>query len=193
MLEIWVIKTEGSLDNAKRSQLGKRAVRTLACRYLELNEEGIVFEKDEYGKPFLQGQEGFHFNISHSDRYVVCAVSDAPIGVDVEKIRQVRLKVAERFFTESEKQYVFSGESEEMKCSRFFTVWTRKEAFVKRDGRGLRIPLDSFEVLTPQSDVFYTGICKEDMICHICTGKEQAAEVKYFTEKELDKISAMCR
>jgi len=149
-------------------------VSSLAQKYLQLEEKEIIFEKDKNGKPFLKGVENFYFNISHSDRYVVCAVSDEPVGVDVEKIRPVKLRLADRFFTEQERRYVYNAENEASQYQRFFEIWTRKEAFVKMDGRGLRIPLDSFDVLTPEEGVSYLCVHQdEEMICHICTKKEQ--------------------
>ena len=45
------------------------------------------FEYGPCGKPFLKGHPGIHFNISHCSRCVCCAVSDRPVGVDVETIQ----------------------------------------------------------------------------------------------------------
>jgi 4'-phosphopantetheinyl transferase len=97
---------------------------------------------NRYGKPEI---EGICFNISHSGNLVVCAVSDQPIGCDIEKLREAPRKVSGRFFSEREKQYL--NQYEGMKFDReFFRLWTMKEAYVKLTGEGLRVPFSSFEM-----------------------------------------------
>lgn len=56
------------------------------------------------------------------------------------------MKVANRFFTKDEIDYISDG----LECSdvdmRFYKIWTMKEAFMKLTGRGLGQRLDSFSV-----------------------------------------------
>jgi 4'-phosphopantetheinyl transferase len=97
---------------------------------------------NRYGKPEI---EGICFNISHSGNLVVCAVSDQPIGCDIEKLREAPRKVSDRFFCEREKKYL--NQFEGMNFDReFFRLWTMKEAYVKLTGEGLRVPFSSFEM-----------------------------------------------
>ena len=56
-----------------------------------LKESGLppasfVFASSPSGKPYLIGQSGLHFSISHSDEVVMCVVADHPVGCDVEKV-----------------------------------------------------------------------------------------------------------
>lgn len=92
------------------------------------------------GKPTLPG---FHFNLSHSGPWVAVAVGDAPLGVDVECLREGRdtEAIARRWFTPREQAYV--GQDPE----RFARIWTAKESRLKRAGTGLRKALNSFCVL----------------------------------------------
>ena len=53
-------------------------------------------------KPFLPEQPDCHFNLAHSGEWVVCAVSAAPVGVDIEEIRPLDLAVAETVFAPGE-------------------------------------------------------------------------------------------
>ncbi|MCA9781577.1 MAG: 4-phosphopantetheinyl transferase family protein, partial [Candidatus Eremiobacteraeota bacterium] len=55
-----------------------------------------------------------------------------------------RQALAKRFFTQRESELVLADPG----SGRFFQIWTRKEAVLKTNGVGLRVPLDSFEVLT---------------------------------------------
>lgn len=67
-----------------------------------LADEDIVFEYSEKGKPYVKGLP-VYFNISHSGDYAVCAVSDCEIGIDIEKIKPVNMRAAEKFATDDEK------------------------------------------------------------------------------------------
>jgi len=73
------------------------------------------------------------------------------IGVDVEKIRPefAGEEIAERYFSSKEVDEL-RRLPDERRAEGFFLCWTRKEAYVKALGEGLRLPLDSFSVsLTP--------------------------------------------
>lgn len=96
----------------------------------------------EHGKPMVEGLE---FNLSHSGNLVICAVSDKPVGCDIEEIRQAPKGVAERCFSDSEQVFVNSFFGEEYNCA-FFRIWTMKESYVKMTGEGLGLPVEAYEV-----------------------------------------------
>lgn len=97
------------------------------------------------GKPRVEGVTGIHFNISHSGDYVLCAVSDAEVGVDIERRGVARMNVARRFFHPREVCGLESLPVEEQH-TRFFDYWSVKEAYLKFKGTGLRQSLSSFLV-----------------------------------------------
>lgn len=118
-------------DEKKRQKIAA----DLLCRQMISDEcsiptEKIVFSKNEKGKPFAVNAD-IRFSISHSKNIVACAVSDKEIGVDIEEIRDIRLKAAEKFACESEIEYIGTD------ITRFFEIWTLKEAFFKCKGSGL--------------------------------------------------------
>lgn len=97
------------------------------------------------GKPYLKNSKNLHFNISHSGNMILCAISDkAPIGVDVEKIKPKILDHFKSYFTVHEWQNITFNDNS---IKRFYDLWTRKEAMIKADGRGLSIELSSFSCL----------------------------------------------
>lgn len=116
---------------------------------LEVNVENlekmcrVVRKEEKYGKPYLPDFRNIFFNISHSGRYSVCAFSDAPVGVDVECMNEVYLDVAERFYTAEEYQELILM-SNEMQKKLFYEYWVMKESYIKAQGSGMRIPLNSF-------------------------------------------------
>ncbi|KAA3617197.1 MAG: 4'-phosphopantetheinyl transferase superfamily protein [Calditrichaeota bacterium] len=109
----------------------------------------IKFTFNKYGKPELvQQSEKIFFNVSHSGNLGLIAISDiAQIGVDVEKYREEMITgdIAKRFFSDLEvTEFLSLNENE--KLQGFFNCWTRKEAFIKAVGKGLSIPLNTFDV-----------------------------------------------
>jgi len=56
----------------------------------------------------LIGSPHIHFNISHAGHYVACVISDEPVGIDIEIIKSVDLRIAERFFALEETTYIIA-------------------------------------------------------------------------------------
>lgn len=83
---------------------------------------------------------------------IVIAVLDKPIGIDVEKLRKPDMHTANRFFTKREVAYISECNDEQEQNKRFFEIWTRKEAYYKCLGTGIRMPMDSFDVTLPSSN-----------------------------------------
>ena len=68
------------------------AVSTLLIKLLNENKvpyQNADFKINQYGKLFLANSD-IYFNLSHSGNYVIAGISDAPIGVDVERIESNR-------------------------------------------------------------------------------------------------------
>ena len=104
-------------------------------------EDSQVFA-GERGKPMVDGLE---FSLSHSGDLVICAVSDKPIGCDVEEIRKAPERVAERYFSFGEQEYLSRFFGEEYDRA-FFRLWTMKESYVKMTGEGMGLPFEAYEV-----------------------------------------------
>lgn len=98
----------------------------------------------EYGKPYLNVEDLF-FNLSHSGKYVVCAVADREVGVDVQQPCRMNEGVIKRFFSEDEATYIQASENRDRA---FAEVWSLKESYVKALGTGISKPLSSFSVKT---------------------------------------------
>ncbi len=105
-------------------------------------EDSQVF-LGEHGKPMIEGLE---FNLSHSGSLVVCAVSNAPVGCDVEELRKAPKDVASRYYSDREQTYL-NQISEDDYDKAFFRLWTMKESYVKMTGEGLRVPFEAYEVV----------------------------------------------
>jgi 4'-phosphopantetheinyl transferase len=132
-------------EDAHRTLIANILIRTLLCERLNAANRELIFDKNTYGKPFLVGNPSLHYNISHSGEWVVCAIDDLPIGVDVEKIQTIDLGISNRFFSSMECKDLFDKASNQQ-LAYFYDLWTLKESYVKAEGKGLSIPLNSFTI-----------------------------------------------
>ncbi len=127
-------------------------LRKILSLLLSVKPSEINFGTNEYGKPFVQNPSNVQFNISHSKEKLLLAVSrEVPVGVDIEfmNVEFASGDIAQNFFSPVEIQKLNKLEDDKL-TEGFYNCWTRKEAFIKGIGKGLSIPLDSFDVeLTP--------------------------------------------
>lgn len=129
-----------------RTLIGNMLISTIVVEELSIRNKHISFEKNQYGKPYLKGYPKFNFNISHSGDFVVCAIDDKPIGIDIEEVKYIEYEdIAKRFFTVSEFNYIVKQDLD-IQLSKFYEIWTLKESYIKCCGQGLSIPLKSFSI-----------------------------------------------
>ncbi len=93
-----------------------------------------ALSRTEFGKPFFPDGR-FHFSLSHTRSLAACAVSDRPVGVDAETLRPVRPRLASFVLTPGERDWLDARPDFD---EALLTLWTCKEALVKRSGEGLQ-------------------------------------------------------
>lgn len=122
-------------------------IRDLLSYYAEVAPKDWHFDKGEKDKPEIVNPPlPLRFNLSHTKGLIICAVTlEDDIGCDVEDTTRSNdvLSIANRFFSPSETEELFSL-SEEKQRHRFFDYWTLKESYIKAWGLGLAIPLKDF-------------------------------------------------
>lgn len=136
----------------KAQSIGAELLLRHAVGQITGEVSNVKWDTDENGKLYFTDHDGIYVNLSHSGDYAVCAVHDAPIGVDIQHCRECDMKMANRFFTEEESEFIRNSTD---KNSAFFEIWTKKESFVKAIGKGITIPLNSFSVLSDRIE--YNG------------------------------------
>ncbi|MCG2578644.1 4'-phosphopantetheinyl transferase superfamily protein [Dechloromonas sp. XY25] len=154
-----------TLNTAERQKAARLATAGLRRRYvathatlrcllgsrLGLPPQAVELACGRYGKPALAGAcaaADLHFNLSHCDGLAVFAFAEgAEVGVDIERLRPMPMAdhLVASFFSRRE-QAAYRALPARHKLLGFFNAWTRKEAFVKATGDGLRHPLDAFDV-----------------------------------------------
>ena len=107
----------------------------------------VKIEKSPGGKPYFADRQGLFLSLSHSGEYAVCAVSDVPVGVDIQEYRKVKRNMLKRLLCPGE-QIVLAERADTSERAKdgflsaeetvdFFRFWTAKEACVKCTGAGL--------------------------------------------------------
>jgi 4'-phosphopantetheinyl transferase len=139
------VKKYARPNDAKRVLLADILVRSVIASELKVSNKAIEFNANKYGKPLLKGNCGIYFNVSHSGDWIVCAVDNEPIGIDIEKIIPVELEIATQFFSDEEYKMLMAKSPEDWQHF-FFDLWTLKESYIKAVGKGLSMPLKSFTV-----------------------------------------------
>lgn len=135
-----------------RHVMAHGVLREILGQYLHLTPAGVPIRSLPQGKlvlaPEVSGAQ-LEFNLSHSHELVLIAVgSGRRLGVDVEHIRADLngKEIAERFFSPGEIA-ALRALPERLQSDAFFACWTRKEAYSKAHGEGLRMPLTQFAVV----------------------------------------------
>lgn len=154
-------------------------IKGLKERGISLEECTIAYGKN--GKPYIEGKGDMHFNISHSGDKIAVGIGTEPIGVDIQQVRPVNLRIIDRFFTGNEDKYI------NLELDKFHEIWCLKESYLKCIGIGLTTNLKDIEII-PGQKMHMDGyeLHLENIKGYklgICTSKNENIEIEY-----LDKI-----
>ena len=129
------------------------------------------------GKPVLIHEPCIHFNLSHSGNLAVCAVSDQPVGADVEMWQDADPGVAALCFRAAEREWMnASGDN----ARAFAWLWTRKESYLKLTGDGLSRSPDSLCVLPGREEPTGVRYTEKEVSGHqICVCTQQNNTVTF--------------
>lgn len=133
-------------ERDKRLSVGAEILLSHALKEFTGRNIALDFVYGANGKPYLK-DGGVYFNISHSGNAVMCAVSEYEVGCDIEKISDIDLNIAKKFFSESEYDAIASSKTKEEQTDLFFRYWTLKESFIKATGQGMKLPFNEFEIV----------------------------------------------
>ncbi|NNC54456.1 MAG: 4'-phosphopantetheinyl transferase superfamily protein [Pseudomonadales bacterium] len=136
-----------------RHMLGRALLRSAIAEQLAVEPQSLTLLLDAHGKPYLEKPTGtgssavneVSFNLSHSGDWVVVALAEAPVGIDVEHTARNNdvLALADRYFFGRELAELQSFPEAEQP-ERFFDYWTLKEAYMKARGEGIALGLENF-------------------------------------------------
>jgi len=129
----------------RKDLIARALLRTQLGERLQMAPESLVFERGEHGKPALVLDNSLEFNLSHAGDWIVLAMAESRIGVDIEHTARDNdvIAIADRYFFGSEIAELTSFEPSEQR-QRFFDYWTLKEAYMKARGEGISLGLSNF-------------------------------------------------
>ncbi len=137
------VKNLAQADDRRRTVAGEKLLREIMGEKMGVAPQNVNIDRDDNGKPLIKGAP-LHFSISHSGPFVVCAVDEHEIGVDVEVVRMSNAKFICRVCSEQELQYIRLGDTGDL--MRFWEIWTAKEALFKLTGKGPLLGLSCMEL-----------------------------------------------
>ena len=119
---------EEQKEKALRFKNDKDQRRSLISSFLvnQLSKEEL--QKNPMGKPYYPN--GPYFNISHSGRYVVMAIANQEIGVDIEENVEKQIDVLLKLFNEAEVKMI-------KEHADFYYLWCAKESLIKCMGSSI--------------------------------------------------------
>jgi 4'-phosphopantetheinyl transferase len=130
------VRFHSDLDT-KRYVIAHGILRSLLAKYLDVEPERIDYEYGPFGKPAIAGGSPLRFNMSHSNGMAMYAFSlQRDVGIDLEYMRDIPfMELSQSVLSTNEYRYMQSFLVEK-RPGIFFTLWVRKEAYVKAIGEG---------------------------------------------------------
>ncbi|KAI0002984.1 4'-phosphopantetheinyl transferase superfamily [Russula compacta] len=166
--------------DACRCLIGRLLPRVLLSEQRGVSAEKMHFATTEAGKPYFATSidpPPIGFNVSHDNELVAMAFAPGEhgppaflIGVDVMMVRALTRgteegiasflhTVADTTLTDAEKRFVSNDVPENEALSRFYLVWTIKEAYTKAIGLGL-----GFNILRIEYDVSTNTVAVDGVV-----------------------------
>lgn len=171
ILKIYYVETEKLIKEYAYSISNILAIHCISLND-SLSLQSIKIEKNIHGKPFCRSSNLF-FSISHCNNYVICAISDQEVGIDLEKKKIKNEKLLSILDNENKK--LFSNPFDLNST----TIWAIREACLKRNGMYLKwnlkyISNGYFRVYFKEKDIFQNILlCNlfDDYTLAICTNE----------------------
>jgi len=104
------------------------------------------YKRNEHGKPYLTDCQGIYVNWSHSGDYVICAVADREVGIDLQYAGKEPKESLVRKLLQPEEQHFYEHTPVAERQRLFYEYWAVKESFLKALGTGFATPLNQFYV-----------------------------------------------
>lgn len=167
---LWLAETEQTLPQNMKDYANKkadefdRAVTIFEYAYLQkkLNVDLSLIKYGNRGKPYFEGAK--QFSLSHSGNMLAVAISNKPVGVDVQTILPYNKALAKTICNEKELEKVNNSRNPARALTR---IWAKKESLIKCKGEGFNQDLktifernSNFKYKTKSGKDFELCVCK---------------------------------
>jgi 4'-phosphopantetheinyl transferase len=121
-----------------RFLIARGMLRVLLGMYLNRPPVQLQFAEGANKKPFVCSTEPVqvHYNVSHSGDWILIAVANMDMGIDVEKINP-DFNFSEILGSCFSLQEIAFIANENLAANGFYRLWTRKEALLKATSKGI--------------------------------------------------------
>lgn len=162
---------EAQKEKALRFKNEKDQIRSMISSYLvnSLSKEELLF--NEMGKPFYKN--GPFFNVSHSGKFVIMAVSNKEIGVDIEENKEIDMSPLIKIFNEAEVKLI-------KEHADFYYLWCAKESLIKCMGSSINkikevpsLPLNGLKTFKGKDYQCQTFIYEKHIVSLTREGNEE--------------------
>ncbi|WP_165766623.1 4'-phosphopantetheinyl transferase family protein [Flavobacterium hercynium] len=135
-IEIKKVKRFYKEIDRNRFIIHRSVLKVILGAYTKLKVKNILLDYDFNKKPYLVSHPWLHFNISHSENFAAIAISRKKVGIDIEHLSE-DFKFSDLLpdVFEDDQRLIIQNATD--KKNAFYTLWTRKEAFVKALGKGI--------------------------------------------------------
>ncbi len=153
-------------DEARReSVLSYLLLAYVLCTEHDITEP-LAFDYSAHGKPLLCRHPEICFNMSHCRAAVACAVSDTPVGIDIELRGRYKEMVARRVLSGGEMAHVLAADDSDLA---FTTLWTQKEAILKLTGEGIGLDINMQNVISDHPEITLSSVERSSYVCSVAT------------------------
>ncbi len=125
-------------EHGARRLYRRRLLRAVAAEALEVHPDLIVIERQPHGGVRIAGPKPLHASLSGRGEWTALAISDNPVGVDVEIHPPDREPPFDLLQPLEQEAILADPEPRRL----FLRFWTAREAYLKAQGRGLDVMPD---------------------------------------------------
>ena len=163
--------TEEQRNKALKFKFEEDQIRSLISSSLMnvLSKEPVLYK--ENGKPYFAN--GPYFNISHSGDYVIMAIANKEVGVDIEKNKPKDMSMLLKIFNEAEAKMI-------KEHADFYYLWCAKESLIKCIGGSINhikeipsLPLNGLKTFKGKDYQCKTFIYQDHIISITLEGNEE--------------------
>ncbi len=179
--KIFPKQREDEINSSKNERIRRQKYCVWKLLEMAVNErigarfDKINFQKNANGKWEC---DGFYFSLSHSEKYLAVALSNFPVGVDVQIIRNTGEKIADKILNENERAQ-FDLLNGDRKQAYLLRCWAKKECLLKASGEGVLKPkqrntadVDFFEREIGEEEKYLLVSYCEEICGKFCEAKE---------------------
>lgn len=155
-----------------------------------------IVDRHELGKPFFPNFSQYHFNLSHSGSFALCALDTGPVGVDIQVVKPWRKGLSERTCSPEELDWLVNQPDRD---TAFSLLWSMKEARVKQSGLGLRTSIREISVPLPEcqsslillDELWFRTYCGASWTAAVCGSTPPPVDIRWRPLRENASLQSL--